>query len=36
MAMRIQQPIPETAGLVATPDGTAQVMPYQEVTISTS
>jgi hypothetical protein len=31
MAMRIHQPIPETAGRVATPDGTAQVMPYQIV-----
>ncbi len=29
--MRIHQPIPETAGWVATPDGTAQVMPYQIV-----
>ncbi len=29
--MRIHQPIPETAGRVATPDGTAQVMPYQTV-----
>jgi hypothetical protein len=31
MAMRIHQPIPETAGQVATPDGTAEVMPYQIV-----
>jgi hypothetical protein len=31
MAMMIHQPIPETAGWVATPDGTAQVMPYQIV-----
>jgi hypothetical protein len=29
--MRIHQTIPETAGRVATPDGTAQVMPYQIV-----
>ncbi len=29
--MRIHQPIPETTGRVATPDGTAQVMPYQIV-----
>jgi hypothetical protein len=31
MAMRIHQPIPETAGWVATPDATAQVMSYQIV-----
>jgi hypothetical protein len=31
MAMRIHRPIPETAGWVATPDGTAEVMPYQIV-----
>jgi hypothetical protein len=35
MAMRIHQPIPETAGRVATPDGTAQVMPYQIVVMVT-
>ena len=29
--MRIHQPIPETPGRVATPDGTVQVMPYQIV-----
>lgn len=29
--MMIHQPIPETAERVATPDGTAQVMPYQIV-----
>ena len=29
--MRIYQPIPETAGRVATPDGTAEPMPYQIV-----
>ena len=31
MAMRIHQPIPETAGRVVTPDGTAEVLPYQIV-----
>jgi hypothetical protein len=31
MAMMIHQPIPEAVGWVATPDGTAQVMPYQIV-----
>ena len=29
--MKIHQPIPETAGRVVTPDGTAEVMPYQVV-----
>jgi len=29
--MMIHQPIPDTTGRVATPDGTAQVMPYQIV-----
>jgi hypothetical protein len=31
MAMRIHQPIPETAGRVVTPDGTVEVLPYQIV-----
>jgi hypothetical protein len=29
--MRFSQPIPETAGPVATPDGSAEVVPYQIV-----
>jgi hypothetical protein len=33
MAMMIHQSIPETAVRVATPDGTAQIMPYQIVVI---
>jgi hypothetical protein len=31
MAMRIHQPIPETAGRVVTPDGPVEVLPYQIV-----
>jgi hypothetical protein len=31
MAMRIHQPIPEAAIWVATPDGRAQILPYQIV-----
>ena len=31
MAMRIHQPIPDAVAWVATPDGTAQVLPYQIV-----
>jgi hypothetical protein len=31
MAMKIHQAMPETAGRVATPDGSAEVMPYQIV-----
>lgn len=33
--MKIHQAIPETIGRVATPDGTAQVMPYQIVVMVT-
>jgi hypothetical protein len=31
MAMRIHQPIPETAGRMVTPDGAVEVLPYQIV-----